>query len=407
MSNRIALISNDKDFFDYIKPLLSLRKCDEIFSFTFASVLKKLKYLKNAVIIINSEGAKDRTLDFLKILSNNPIIVSSFNSDNDYDMQCMQNGALALINLLSESDEINAKLKLAQKHTEFLDKILRYENILVKNNIFSSNNGVLKKYDEILDETLQNIYDKSIKAVFVAISPSNTAKFLLKPEAIESIILDNIRQSDLLMNYAPNKYFLLLFNTDIDNASKIWNKIKTNLPEEIYAGFSAITNQKRQQLINEVLNKLHEAINNKVDITEQKIDSIENLNIGLNDLGGYSNFKLFKQDFEKKFEQIVAPAFYQIAQKYKDLLRGVAITQNCSAALGIFNIKTKSSTFCFKISGSGYSKFLVDVSITKTNGEVDSKRINLEIEELESGLIEDMLEQFIAEYKKEIDYDNI
>ena len=293
MSNRIALISNDKDFFDYIKPLLSLRKCDEIFSFTFASVLKKLKYLKNAVIIINSEGAKDRTLDFLKILSNNPIIVSSFNSDNDYDMQCMQNGALALINLLSESDEINAKLKLAQKHTEFLDKILRYENILVKNNIFSSNNGVLKKYDEILDEALQNIYDKSIKAVFVAISPSNTAKFLLKPEAIESIILDNIRQSDLLMNYAPNKYFLLLFNTDIDNASKIWNKIKTNLPEEIYAGFSAITNQKRQQLINEVLNKLHEAINNKVDITEQKIDSIENLNIGLNDLGGYSNFKLF------------------------------------------------------------------------------------------------------------------
>ena len=148
---------------------------------------------------------------------------------------------------------------------------------IVKNNIFSSNNGVLKKYDEILDEALQNIYDKSIKAVFVAISPSNTAKFLLKPEAIESIILDNIRQSDLLMNYAPNKYFLLLFNTDIDNASKIWNKIKTNLPEEIYAGFSAITNQKRQQLINEVLNKLHEAINNKVDITEQKIDSIESL----------------------------------------------------------------------------------------------------------------------------------
>ena len=40
------------------------------------------------------------------------------------------------------------------------------------------------------------------------------------------------------MNYAVNKYFLLLFDTDIDGAQRIWAKIQSQIPEKIYAGFT-------------------------------------------------------------------------------------------------------------------------------------------------------------------------
>ena len=62
------------------------------------------------------------------------------------------------------------------------------------------------------------------KAVFVALSPNDKKKFFIKPQLFEAVILNNIRKNDIVMNYAINKYFLILFDTNIDNAKKIIDK---------------------------------------------------------------------------------------------------------------------------------------------------------------------------------------
>ena len=50
MANKIVLVSEDTDFFDYIKAKLSLRKSDEVFSFTFDEIPEILHRRETKVI---------------------------------------------------------------------------------------------------------------------------------------------------------------------------------------------------------------------------------------------------------------------------------------------------------------------------------------------------------------------
>ena len=67
MANRIILISDDSDFFEYIRTKLELRKSDELFAFSFDETLEKLHLIDAAVLIVNSENNKEKTLELLKI----------------------------------------------------------------------------------------------------------------------------------------------------------------------------------------------------------------------------------------------------------------------------------------------------------------------------------------------------
>ena len=70
MSSKIALISDDSDFFDFIKLKLELRRSDELFEFCFDEVPDKVNFLESAVLIVNSEQAQQKTLDLLNIFNN-------------------------------------------------------------------------------------------------------------------------------------------------------------------------------------------------------------------------------------------------------------------------------------------------------------------------------------------------
>ena len=217
---------------------------------------------------------------------------------------------------------------------------------------------------------------------------------MLQTNKIETIILGNIRENDILMNYAPNKYFLILHDADLTVAQKIWDKILKCFPQKIYAGIVQITNQNRQQLINEGLNKLHQAIaNDRNNILENKKDLTINK---------FTNFKMFKQEFEKKIENTILPVFYQIQQRFSSKLAGVKIELVTDEGYGTFYIKGKNAIGCLKITSPGFSKINIDISLLREDEIIDNKRITLDPEELEQGLFSDLLEQFIYNYRDEV-----
>lgn len=401
MSNKIVLISEDADFFDYIRTKLELRKSDELFTFAFDSIPEKLHLLKTAVLIVNSENAKEKTLDLLTMLKGSPVVIFAFNEDEIFRRKCFRAGAFDFIPLLISDTDFRARMLPLFSVSTLLEKNQQYRDVLVKNGILSDDNEIFVDYNYILDKELEDINAGAKKAVFVAISPNEKSKFLMKPSLVEAVILNNIRRNDILMNYAANKYFLLLFDLDLSSAQKLWKKIASELPNEIYAGFCQISNQKRQQLINEVLNKLHEAINHD-KITNQQIIS-SNFSV-IDNIG--SNFKMFRQEFGRKIEQVVTPVFYQVQQKYSGKLSGVTLEQGSGECYGSFYIKGKQASSSFRISAPGFSKINIDITYQKDSESVDAKRISLEPEELEAGLLEDLLEQFILEYKRGCAYDS-
>ncbi len=402
MADKIVLISDDSDFFDFIRSKLELRKSDELFMFSFDAVSEKYNLIETSVMIVNSENAREKTLNLLHLFKNNPIIVSAYNEDDTFKKKCYRAGMFDFMPLLTPDAEFRARMIPALAICGLLQKNKQYRDILEKNNIITAEKEVFLDFNFIIDKELEEINSGKKKAVFAAISPNEKSKFLLMSDTIESAILSQIRKNDILMSYAPNKYFLLMFDTDIIGAQKIWNKITSLLSEKIYAGFCQVSNQKRQQLINEALNKLHEAINYDKNIVDINNNPVNTLNTLQGATSHYSNFKMFKQEFGRKIEQIITPVFYQIQQKYSGKFNGLLFEHGTGEGYGTFFIKGKHSSATFRITSPGFSKINIDITYQNNATNIDAKRITIEPEELEGGLLEDLLEQFILEYKKEI-----
>ena len=389
MHSRIALISDDSDFFEYIVQKLVLRKSDELFCLNLP---ENLDILSTSVLVINSENAKSQTAEIVSLLKSSPVIVFAYNQDEEYKINLLKNGALAFITPLTSDDELQAQIISALHKLSVLQKNKQYREILVAKNLITTNNEVFLDYNTILDKELEKINETSASAVLAAISPNDKTKFLIQPNQIETIILNNIRKNDVLMSFAVNKYFLILYDTDIDGANKIWAKISAQIPEKIYAGFVKIFSKTREQLVNEALNKLHEAINYEKVYTS--IKSTESSMRG--------NFKLFKQEFNKKIEQIINPVFYHVMQKYNGRLYGVTLEHETAEGLSILEIKGRYASAAFKITSPGFTRINIDITYMSSANNIDAKRISLNPDELEEGLLEDLVEQFIMEFKEEV-----
>lgn len=396
MQGKIVLVSNDSDFFEYISPKLILRKNDELFHFRFEDLPEKLHLILTSVLLVNSEDSKSETLELLRLLKNTPVIVFAYNIDEEFKIDALKNGAFAFITPFTSDDEFQALLVSALNMSSVLEKNKQYREILVKKNLISPNNELLLDYNSVLDRELERISETSSSAVLAAIAPNDKTKFLLQPNQIETIILNNIRKNDILMNYAVNKYFLLLYDTDIEGAEKIWAKIQALIPEKIYAGFAKTFSKNRQQLVNEALNKLHEAINYEKVYSAMSDTAVQN---------GRGNFKLFKQEFNKKIEMVVNPVFYHIIQKYNDKLFGVVLEHESTDGCSILNLKGRYASASFKMTSPGFSKINIDITLISSPNNINAKRISLNPDELEAGLLEDLLEQFILEFKQEINDD--
>jgi len=400
MADKIVLISDDSNFFDFIKTKLELRKSDELFMYSYDEVPENIMFLETALLIVNSEDSQEKTLDLLNLFKNTPIIVFAFNDDDVFRRKCYRTGVFDFLTILTSDAEFRARIIPALSVISLLKKNQQYREILVSKNIITKDNDVFLDYNHIIDLELEEIISKSKKTVFGAISPTDKNKFLLKPALLEAVILNNIRKNDILMNYAPNKYFIFLFDTDISAVKKMWEKVCSELPEKVYAGFCNVLNQNRERLVNEALNKLHEAINNDKEIFKPTYNPLKGLNTIQTDSSSLYNFKMFRQEFDKKFEQIIVPVFYQIQQKYSDKMLGVSFEQGSGDGYGVFYIKGKHAVSSFKITSPGFSKINIDITYQSSLNNIDAKRIVLEPEELEQGLLEDLLEQFILEYKR-------
>ena len=397
MSDRIVLISDDSDFFDYVRLKLELRKSDELYTYAFDDVPDKLHFLEESVLIINSESSKEKTLELLKIFKGTPSIVISFNEDEQFKKKCYRAGLFDYMTLLTPDSEFRARILPALSMLALLEKNRQYRKVLVQKKVLTQNNEVFIDYSNIIDNELAEIKKNVCSAVFVAIAPNENTKFLFQPNVIETVILNNIRRNDILMNYAPNKYFLIMHDIDINSANKIWGNIQSQFSQKIYAGITKITNQSRQQIINDALNKLHEAIvHDKIQYGDK--NSLKSLKTKQSS-SPYSNFKLYRQQFSQKLEQVIAPVFYQIQQKYVSKLAGITIEQGSGDGYGVFYLKGKHLSGSFRVTSPGFAKINIDITMQKNSDEVDTKRITLEPEELEQGLLEDLLEQFISEVK--------
>lgn len=392
MQGKIILISDDSDFFEFIIPKLKLRNSDELFRFSFNDLPDKIHMLNSALLFINSENNQSQTLELLDIVKDIPTVVFGYNNDEQFKIEAYKKGMYEYITLSTSEEELEAKMLPALRLIATAQKNNLYRNLLVNNNIITKNNEVFLDFVNILDQELENIKNNASAAVLAAISADEQSKYTIQSNLLETIILNNIRKNDILMNYSYNKYFLLLNNTNVDKAKKLWDKISVQLPKGIYAGIVEIGTKNRQQVVNEALNSLHRIMTGSVGSTD------------ISKIYSGNNFKFFRQEFNKKIEQVISPIFYQIQQIYNNKLYGMKIEQGVGEGYGVLYIISEKNKGSFKITSPGFASINIDITYENLcdnpkSIELEPKRITIEPEELEAGILLDLLEEFIQEFK--------
>ena len=396
MQSKIVLVSDDSDFFDYIVPKLKLRKSDELFRFSFADLPDKVHLLTSSLLVINSEANMEQTLQLLDLIDDVPSIIFGYNNDDEFIINAYNKGALSFITLDADDDEIDAKLMPALKLVTLGEKTALYREMLVNNNLITKNNDVFLDFKNILECEVSNINKNSAVATLVAIAPDDKSKYVIQPNQLETVILNNVRKNDILMSYSFNKYFLLLKNTNKDKAQKLWDKIKKKLPEGICAGFASVGNNSRQHIVNEALNSLHRQM------------TMETSFISTNNTDNSNNFKNYRKELNKKIMQIIYPVFYHIQQKYNDKLFGIKIEQIVQEEFGIICLLSKTYSAEFKVTCPGAIAVNIDISYNKLIDNcpqlnLENKRITLVPNEFEAGLLQDLIVEFIQEFKQTVD----
>ncbi|MBQ7126933.1 hypothetical protein IJO12_07600 [bacterium] len=396
MTNKIALISDDSNFFEYLKSKPELRKSDKLYTFSFEEIPTNFDFLENSIIIVDSENAKSKTLELLSLFEETPVIVMAYNEDNVFKNKCYRAGMFDYMSILITDSEFRARILSAFKVASIIEKKSQYKSFLVQNKILADGKDIYTDYKNTIKLLLQDLKTSSRAGVLLALSPNEKEKFIVNPSLLETVILKNIRRNDVLINYIPNKYFLFLYDIDYKMAEKLWIKIKQELSINIYAGIVEVKNQTAQQLINASLKELFRAINNDAKINIQNGENLKNNNMSNE---AYQNFKLYRKKSEQQIENIISPVFYHIQQKYSEILTGVTIEQDLKEGCGYFNLKGKHFSGEFCLTSPGFSKINIDISMQKNSEPEDTKRITLNRDELESGILEDLLEQFIQEIK--------
>ena len=333
------------------------------------------------------------------MIKNTLSFVFGYNSDKDFEVKAYKAGMFAYFTLTTPDEEFSAKLIPALNIASSMQKNALYRDILVENKVLAKNNEVFLDCNNILDREINNIKNSSSSAVLAAISPDEKKKFGITSNQIETVILNNIRKTDLLINYAANKYFLLLNDTDIDKAKTIWRSMSKKFAIPMYAGLASIHKKSRQQVVNEVLNNLHQEINNG-------FNSEYTANVFSGD-----NFVKNRRELCKKFKQIITPVFYHLQQTYNDKLFNMKIEPIINDDYSLLRVISKHLVGNLKISNPGFASVNIEIFYEAAGSKIDSvvlknksltpKRIVLEPDEFEAGLLQDLAEQFLTEFKSE------
>lgn len=304
--SKIAIVSDSSTILNSIQAKLVLLRADD-------SIIKcdSSEVFKNAagadIILYHTSQINDITLTTISNInkSSNAVIllVDEINPKSilsAYDLGVNDFCGTNVTNFELLIKIINAKKALKQQKTiERLKSQLR-------------DKGVLKPtadvYTQISDIINANFYSEIINSTILAISIEEVSHSTFLLDNAESRFSQVLRDSDFIINYAEFKYLIILPNTPLENAPKVFEKLKGNY-EMKYVTFTY-----KEESPKELRSKIERLEIQCDDYPEEQENDW--LSDELTD-DEPRNYKLFQNIFNKKIENTIEPAFYRTKQKYE------------------------------------------------------------------------------------------
>ena len=238
----------------------------------------------------------------------------------------------------------------------------------------------------------------------MAISADINCKTQLTPPLLGSLIKNCTRTKDIIGFYGDDKFHVLLPKTSAQGCLQVYERIKKELNSQysISVGACEIANLSFNEIERNVAKALLEALDLGGSIVVfDSNEFTEPMNWLDNENSGKKNFKFFQAAFLKKLENVIAPTFYQVQQVWESRLFRTIIQHSSDEKQSLFVLKSGEHESKFKITYPGFAKINIDI-FHNFVGLLPKERISLDLNELDSAKLTELLVDFIKEYQSYI-----
>ncbi len=318
--SKIAIVSDSSTILNSIQAKIVLLREDDTIIKCNSSEL--YKYSSTAdIILFHVSEITDITLTAITNIKKNSnviiLLVEEINPKtllNAYDC-----GITDFCNINITNFELLIKIINAKKSLNQYKTIERLKTSLRDKGVLKPNSDI---YEQISDIVNANFFSEILNSSMLAVSIDEIShqKFLL--DNVESRLSMILRDSDFIINYAEFKYLIILPKTEIENAAKVFDKLKNKYNLEMKGILFTYTEESAKDLRNKIerleVERAKSGVNLYIDNAAADYEFETEKDWLSNELTEeHKNYKLFQNIFNKKLESVIEPAFYRTKQKYE------------------------------------------------------------------------------------------
>lgn len=408
--NNLIFVTNDSNIIGILKPkLVLLREVDDILTTNYSEAMEKIKSNIPETVIIYCSHEKADCLDLIKEirkeekLRNVSILLIIDQYNQDFVLNAYDENITDYLTINADDAEILIRTIWCLKKNANNTKFSKQHSLLQDLEVINRETGFYneKFAKEIFENEFKNLDEMNIEGILMLISPSEESKTKLNEDQLVKAIKISTRNSDVIVHNDVNRFYVLLEETQLKGAFTVWEKIKRAVGEQytLNAGVSTIEGKDYETLKTELLNAIVEAKSTHqemVIVSEEEKGGSEDWLDKINTT--QKNFKLFKQAFTKKLDNVITPVFFQMQKLYEEKLFKTIVEQYSNATLSAFVLKKLDNTSELKITYPGFSKINIDI-VHEGLDSPENRRISLDLTELDESRLTQIIEEFIQEFK--------
>ena len=407
-NNNIILITDNPETEKIVlEKLVLLRKNDNIRTCTYSNIKNALKESLFTLVILVEDEDVDLTLKYVKTIKQvNPdvevlLVLNKINLE--LILKAYDSGIYDYLSIDSDDYDFMIKAVNCFKYRMQKDENSRNQKFLKVMGVIDSKTGLYhQKY--LKDVFIDLTEDLKIRyGTFTILSLDDSNKTKVSTNRLARVLKANLREDDIIAQARGGKFYIILPNIDLIGTKTVLQKIQDKMGEnfKLRAGISKIGINSFETLEKNSNDGLVSALQNDV-LAVCLEDNIDVQNTWLEDDVSETKtkeYKLFKNAFTNKMENVITPIFYRYQKTYETKLTNTQVSQYANNIECVFSLKNDKVHSELVLMYDGFAKFKLEINHSGLDSAENTKS-EVPLNKLTDKLLISLLRQLKDEYKR-------
>lgn len=407
-NNSIVLITdNDEIAKSVLEKLVLLRNNDNITVCPYGNIKNALKesVFRLAILVEdNDENSTLKLINNIKQVNNDVQILLILNQINpELILKAYDSGIYDYLPITADNYDYMIKAVNSFKYCMQKDENRRNQKFLNQIGVIDTKTELYhQKYlKEVFIDLSADIGIKQGTFTILTLDDSNKTK--VSTNRLARTLKSNLRSDDIIAIARGGKFYLILQNMDLTGTKSVLQKIQDKMGEnfKLRAGISKIGIQSFETLEKNSSDGLISAIQNDV-LAVCLENNIDAQNTWLEDDEAeqqVKKFKLFKNAFTNKMDNVITPIFYRYQKTFETKLTNTEVSQYANNIECVFSLKNDRVHSELVLRYNGFAKFKIEINHSGLDSAENSK-FEVALNKLNDKYLISLLKQLKDEYKQ-------